>query len=123
MAASSEPTTLDETAASPALAVAPPPQADRVDQSAIDAAQVQAEGNLVRSVLTGMAIGAFVCSAIWIGLVSLATVGAGVRLVPMLAVAAACGAFAGIFLGGCAGALAGARGLEHVEHERMHGPA
>ena len=122
MVASTEPTALDETPPSTALAVAPPPEAGRVDQSALDAAQVEAEGKLVRSVLTGMAIGAVVCSAIWIGLVSLATVGAGVRLVPMLAVAAACGTFAGIFLGGCAGALAGARGLEHVEHERMHGP-
>ena len=82
---------------------------------------MQAEGKLVRSVLTGMAIGAVVCSVIWVGLVALATIGAGVRLVPMLAVAAACGVFAGMFLGGCAGALAGARGLEHVEHERMHG--
>jgi len=121
MIASPESTALDTASPAP-LAVAPrASEPGRLDQAALDAAQVQAEGNLVRSVLTGMAIGAVVCCAIWVGLVALATIGSGFRLLPMLAVAAGCGVFAGIFLGGCAGALAGARGLEHVEHERMHG--
>jgi hypothetical protein len=105
-----------------ALSVAPAPAAaPRVDQAALDAAQVRAERKLVHSVLTGMAIGAVVCCAIWVGLVAIATIGAGVRLLPLFAMAAGCGIFAGVFLGGSAGALAGSRGLEHVEHERMHG--
>ena len=109
---------------STALALAPPaPEPEHVDQSALDAAQIRAEGKLVRSVLTGMAIGAVVCAAIWVGIVAFATIGAGPRLLPLFAMAAGCGVFAGVFLGGCAGALAGARGLEHVEHERMHGSA
>ncbi len=85
-----------------------------------DADQRRAEAGLLRSALLGSVTGAVVCAAIWTGLVAMATVGAGVALVPTLAMAAGCGVFAGLFLGGCAGALAGSRGLEHVEHERMH---
>jgi hypothetical protein len=122
MVASPEPTVTN--APSPtALALAPRvPEPEHGDQSAL-AAQVRAERNLVRSVVTGMAIGAVVCAAIWVGIVALATVGAGPALLPLFAVGAVCGVLAGIFLGGSAGALAGARGLEHVEHERMHGSA
>ena len=120
MVASPEPAVANAPS-STALALAPPVRApEPVDQSDLDAAQIRAERNLVRSVITGMAIGAVVCAAIWVGIVALATVGAGPALLPLFAMAAGCGVFAGVFLGGCAGALAGARGLERVGHERMH---
>lgn len=103
------------------LASAPPlsPSPARADVPD-DRAQVGAEVTLVRSAIKGGAIGAFVCAAIWIGLVAIATVGKGTAMVPLLAMAAGCGVFAGLFLGGCAGALAGSRALEQVEHDRMH---
>ena len=85
-----------------------------------ESAQLRAESRLVRSALAGATIGALVCAAIWVGLVAIATVGSGVALVPTLVMAAGCGVFAGIFLGGCAGTLAGSRFLEEVEHDRMH---
>jgi hypothetical protein len=86
-----------------------------------DAAQLRAESKLLRSALLGAGVGAFVCSAIWVGLVAIATVGKGIALAPTLAMAAGCGVFAGLFLGGYAGALTGSRWLEEVDHERMHG--
>jgi hypothetical protein len=85
-----------------------------------DSAQRNAEATLVRRALLGAGIGAIVCAAIWVGLVAIAIVGNGTALTSTFAMAAGCGIFAGIFLGGCAGALAGTAALEKVEHDRMH---
>ena len=123
MVASAEPA-VSTASSSTALALASSvPATEHRVQSSNEAAQLRAERMLLHKALIGAAIGAVVCAAIWIGLVAIATVGAGPPLVPILAVAAACGVLAGAFLGGCAGALAGDGGLEQVEHERMHGTA
>jgi len=84
-----------------------------------DEAQLLAEKSLVRSVLLGSTIGAVICAGVWFGLVTIAVVGKGFSMGPVLAAGTICGVFAGIFLGGSAGALAGAHRLEEVEHDRM----
>jgi hypothetical protein len=42
------------------------------------------------------------------------------EVTPPAPIGAGCGVFAGLFLGGCAGALAGSRALEQVQHDRLH---
>ena len=71
----------------------------------------------MRDAIFGAVIGAVVCAGIWTGLVLLAVQGKGQALGPVLLVGAGVGVVAGLFLGGCGGALAGARKLEHHEHE------
>ncbi len=88
---------------------------------AAEAGQRRVEGVLVRSTLVGMGLGALICACIWVGLVSIALVGKGWEMLPMLLVGIVCGVFAGIFLGGWAGALYGASKLEHYEHEHLRG--
>ena len=81
-----------------------------------DEEQASVERTIVRSAIIGGAIGAVVCAGIWILIVVLAVSGTdGVG--GMLLVGAACGVFAGLFLGGSAGTLIGASHLEHHEHE------
>ncbi len=95
---------------------APAPTTESYDAAA-DTGQRRAEGVFVRSTLVGMGLGALICACIWVGLVSIALVGKGWEMLPMLVVGVVCGVFAGIFLGGWAGALYGASKLEHFEHE------
>jgi fatty acid desaturase len=82
-----------------------------------DDAQARVERHVFRSTVIGMVVGAVVCAGIWALLVAIALVGHGWALGPMLAVGAGCGVFAGMFLGGWAGALVGASQLEHHEHD------
>ncbi len=98
-------------------AVAAPPTPVVAHDTPDDTGQRAVEHVLVRSTIAGMAIGAVICACIWVGLVSIALVGKGLELLPMLLVGLVCGVFAGIFLGGWAGALYGASKLEHIEHE------
>jgi hypothetical protein len=84
-----------------------------------DAAQVAAETKFARTVLIGVLIGMAVCAVIWVGLVLLALAGSGESLGPVLWMAAGIGIFAGVFFGGWAGSMVGARALErHEQHER-----
>jgi uncharacterized membrane protein YbjE (DUF340 family) len=115
-----EPTTAHEALPTPRLPAAPATPEPVGVQPSDEAAQLRAETKFLRSTIRGSAIGALVCAGIWMGLVAIATVGAGVPLVPTLAMAAGCGVFAGLFLGGSAGALAGSRALERAAHEEMH---
>ena len=78
-----------------------------------------AERTLFRRTLIGSAIGAVVCAGLWIVIVLLAVADKGYALGPVVLVGAGCGVFAGIFLGGCAGALSGATALEHAEHATL----
>ena len=77
------------------------------------------EQKVLRSILIGASIGIVVCAAIWIGLVWLASLLSDTSLVPMLWVGLGCGVFAGLFLGGSAGALAGSAALEHYEKQTL----
>jgi uncharacterized membrane protein YbjE (DUF340 family) len=120
MVAYAEHTAPSEAILSKSLTLAPTTAQPVGVQASADAAQLRAETAFVRSTIRGAAIGALVCAGIWMGLVAIATVGAGVPLVPTLAMAAGCGVFAGLFLGGSAGALAGSRALERAAHEQMH---
>jgi hypothetical protein len=81
-----------------------------------DAGQVAAEAKFVRAVLYGVLIGMVVCAAVWVGLVAVAVAGDGEPLGPVLWMAAGIGVFAGVFFGGWAGSMVGARALER--HER-----
>jgi hypothetical protein len=103
----------DDVAGAPALREVPGP-----DHAAGDEGQVVAEVRFARTVLIGVLIGMAVCAVLWIGLVLLALAGSGERLGPMLWVGAGIGMFAGVFFGGSAGSMIGARALErHEQHE------
>ena len=84
-----------------------------------DAIQLAAERTLFHRTVVGAAIGAVVCAGLWIVIVLLAVADKGYALGPVVLVGAGCGIFAGIFLSGCAGALAGATALEHAEHATL----
>ena len=92
-----------------------PAAADTEDQIA---GQLAAERVLIRSAAKGAAIGAAVCAVLWLGIVTLA-VGGETGFGAMIWVGIVTGIVAGIFLGGCAGTLAGARHLEHYEHSLL----
>lgn len=111
MAATASPTP----APTPATQDAPPDL--HVVHPSADDEQRAVENVVARSAIAGSIIGAVICAAIWVGLVTIALAGKGWSLGPMLAVGAGCGIFAGIFLGGWAGTLVGAMKLEHFEHE------
>jgi hypothetical protein len=87
-----------------------------------DAAEVAAEGKFARTVLYGIFIGMAVCAVLWVGLVVIALAGSGEPLGPVLWMAAGVGLFAGVFFGGWAGSMVGARALERREREER-GPA
>jgi hypothetical protein len=80
-------------------------------------AQVAAEGRFARTVLCGILIGMAVCAVLWVGLVVIALAGSGEPLEPVLWMAAGVGLFAGVFFGGWAVSMVGARALERHEHE------
>jgi len=82
-----------------------------------DAVQVAAEVKFARTVLVGVLIGMAVCAVLWVGLVVIALAGSGEPLGPVLWMAAGVGLFAGIFFGGWAGSMVGARALEKLEVE------
>ena len=79
--------------------------------------QLGVERSVFRYAIAGSLIGAVVCAGIWSVLMAVALAGDRTNFGPMLLVGAGCGVFAGIFLGGWAGTLAGAARLEHHEHE------
>jgi len=103
-----------------AVVVPPAPAVLETHDAEADATQLRAEAIFLRSIMWGMAIGVLACAAIWVGLVAAATVHNGFRSGPLLAMAAGCGVFAGLFLGGAAGAMIGSRALEHAEIEEAH---
>ena len=110
-----EPTTSTTPPAAPALASVPAPPHD-VDQP-------KAERTFVRCALIGALIGAVVCAGIWVGIVALATTNNGEGAGPLFAMAAGCGVFAGLFLGGWAGSMVGSKALEHAHHDSLpHAP-
>jgi hypothetical protein len=115
----------DMTATAPLPDIAPEPETTARDPALSpvgeDAAQVAVERVVFRSTLAGMGIGALICAVLWIGIVVVALVGKDEPLGPMLVVGAACGMFAGLFLGGWAGSLVGAAKLEHHEHRTLPG--
>ncbi len=90
-----------------------------LDVASADKACARAEVNLVRCVAIGMGIGALVGAALWTLIVVVALAGSGAPLGPMLAVGAACGVLAGVFLGGWAGTLVGSGMLEDAEHATL----
>jgi hypothetical protein len=81
-----------------------------------EAVQRDAEQSFWRATIIGMAIGAVVCAGIWALLALVAVAGRGWPLGPALWMAAAVGVCAGIFYGGVAGTMIGARKLEAAEH-------
>jgi hypothetical protein len=86
-----------------------------------DTEQRRVESQVARAALLGAVVGAFAGAGAWMVIVVLALAGKGWALGPMLAVGAACGVFAGIFLGGWAGTVVGALRLERYEHEHLPG--
>ena len=74
---------------------------------------------ILRDTIVGAVIGAFVCAPIYVGMVFLALRNSGTALAPNLGMAVGLGMYAGLFLGGCAGMLAGAKTLEHHEHKYL----
>jgi hypothetical protein len=107
----------DDVERAPVLREVPAPAHDA------DAAQVAAEVRFARTVLIGMLIGMAVCAVIWVGLVVLALAGSGEHLGPVLWMAAGIGAFAGVFFGGWAGSMVGARALERHELDERRSAA
>lgn len=81
------------------------------------AQQMRAERRFWHTTLVGALIGMVVCAGLWMLIVAIALVGAGWSLGPPLLMAAGIGVFAGAFLGGWAGAMAGTAGLERAERE------
>lgn len=78
--------------------------------------QRRVEARFFRAWGIGMLVGAVVGAAVWCGLVAVALAGGAEGRGAMMLTGAACGVFAGIFLGGWAGAVVGASYLEHHEH-------
>jgi hypothetical protein len=94
------------------------------DRELAEEQQVSAERGFWSATLVGALIGMVVCAGLWVLIVAIALVGAGWSLGPPLLMAAGIGVFAGAFLGGWAGAMVGAAGLERTERElevRRHG--
>ena len=118
MVQAARPEETDDVAPAPVLRAVP-----THDHADADAAQVAAEVRFARTVLIGVLIGMAVCAVLWVGLVALALAGSGERLGPMLLVAAGIGLFAGVFFGGCAGSMIGARALERHEQQERHSAA
>jgi len=81
--------------------------------------QEAVETRVFTSIAGGMLIGAVVCALLWTGIVLLAHAASDFDLKPMLLVGLGCGIFAGVFLGGCFGALRGSLLLEHHEKETL----
>jgi len=93
------------------------PRPEAVPDVVEEQGQARVERTLLRDTFAGMLIGAVICAGIWCLLVFIALQGLHwVDKTPMLFVGLGCGVFAGIFLGGWAGALIGASKLEHYEH-------
>lgn len=88
----------------------------------VDERQVRAERVFWHRAIVGSVVGMFVGAGLWVLLVSLALVGAGWPLRGPLLMAVAVGVFAGSFLGGWAGVMAGCGVLERAEHEQRHPP-
>jgi hypothetical protein len=84
-----------------------------------DEVQARAEVTLFRRIAIGAGIGALVCAGVWMGIVVLALARSDTSLGPMLSVGAGCGVFAGLFLGGSAGALSASGVLEAAEHKTL----
>jgi len=80
---------------------------------------LRVERVILRDTIVGAIIGAVVCAPIYVGMVFLALRNAGTALAPNLGMAVGLGMYAGLFLGGCAGTLAGAKTLEHHEHKHL----
>jgi len=105
----------DENPPLPPSAAQPPSARSTVPVDDLPA-QRAVERRAFRAWGIGMLVGAGVCAAVWCGLVALALVDSSGSAGGMMVTGAACGAFAGIFLGGWAGAVVGAIELEHHEH-------
>jgi len=86
------------------------------------AEDLRVERVIVRDTIIGAIIGAIVCAPIYVGMVFLALRNSGTALAPNLGMAVGLGMYAGLFLGGCAGTLAGAKTLEHHEHKYLPAP-
>ena len=95
--------------------------AEPVEES-VDEVCSRAERTLAHRAIVGACIGAVVGAGVWMVLVLIALAGSGVALGPMLAVGAGCGIFAGLFLGGWAGTVAGCGVLEEAEHRTLRHP-
>lgn len=111
-AASTDDTTATESAVTPASTGGEVLSAD-----AALAVQQEAENRLARSGFIGAVIGAVLGALVWMGLVALSLLIAdtGIDTVPMLAMGAGVGVFAGVFYGGWAGTLYGNTAIERAE--------
>jgi hypothetical protein len=85
------------------------------DEGDLDELQERAERTFWRDAVVGAAVGMVVCAGLWMVIVAVALVGAGWELGPPLAMAAGVGVFAGAFLGGWVGVMAGVGRLEAAE--------
>lgn len=88
--------------------------------AAVDERQTRAEHTFWRRAVVGAAIGMVAGAGGWALLVFLALAGTGWDLGPALLMGAAVGVFAGAFLGGWAGVMAGCGVLEAAEHAQRH---
>jgi hypothetical protein len=104
---------------SPEFTHVPSPRPTLVPPVADDghAAELRAEHAVFRDAAIGAVIGAIVCAPIWAAMVWLALRNSDQALLPPIAMATGVGILAGVFAGGWAGTLVGAKTLEKFERE------